>query len=349
MPPEPSDAPDPIAAAVATLGRGGDLDDAAMSASMRALVSGDADVERARDLLMALRDKGESAAELAAAVRVLMRFAVTMDVPADDLLDTCGTGGDGAGTFNVSTGAALAAAGAGARVAKHGNRAVSSTSGSADVLEAAGVTLELDAPRAAECLARTGIAFLFAPCFHPAMKHVAAARKAVATRTIFNLLGPLLNPARARCRVIGVFDRKWLEPMAETAAATGVRRVLTVHSDDGLDEISSAAPTRVFELIEGERRRYTVTPEDFGQRRADAGELRVSSVADGLARLRAVLAGEQGAATDAVVANAGAALYVAGRAPDLRAGAEMARRALQQGAAAAKLEALVATSRELAA
>ena len=341
--------PEPIDEAAAKLARGEDLDDAAMSAAMRALVSGDAGVEQARDLLVALRDKGESAAEIAAAARVLMQFAVTVDAPSDDLLDTCGTGGDGAGTFNISTGAALAAAGAGARVAKHGNRSVSSNSGSADVLEAAGVALELNAQQAAECLARAGIVFLFAPCFHPAMKHVAAARKAVGTRTLFNLLGPLLNPARAPCRVIGVFDRKWLEPMAETAAAIGVRRVLTVHSDDGLDEISVAAPTQVFQLIEGERKRYAVTPEDFGCRRANAGELRASSVDDSLERLRAVLAGDEGAAADAVAVNAGAALFIAGHAPDLRGGADLARRALRQGAAAAKLDALVAVSRELAA
>ena len=334
-------------AAIGRLARGDDLDGETMAGAMRALMTGRADAAQARAFLVALRDKGETVTEIAAAARTLMQFAVPVTTTAKNLVDTCGTGGDGAGTFNISTGAALAAAGAGATVAKHGNRSVSSQSGSADVLEAAGVKLELNADQAAECIERAGIGFLFAPCFHPAMKHVAPVRKAIGTRTIFNLLGPLLNPAGAPCRVIGVFDGKWLEPMAETAAATGVRRVMTVHSEDGLDEISTAAPTRVFEWIEGAGRHRTLMPADFGCLDAPADALRVSSVAASLGKLRAVLAGEESAAADAVAINAGAALYIAGHASDPRQGADKARRALRDGAAAAKLDALIETSNRL--
>jgi len=331
-------------AAIARLARGDNLDGQTMAGAMREMMTGAAGAEQARAFLVALRDKGETVTEIAAAARTLMQFAVPVSVAAENLVDTCGTGGDGAGTFNISTGAALAAAGAGATVAKHGNRSVSSQSGSADVLEAAGVRLELGAEQAAECIRQTGIGFLFAPCFHPAMKQVAPVRKAIGTRTLFNLLGPLLNPAAAPCRVIGVFDARWLEPMAETAAATGVRRVMTVHSEDGLDEISTAAPTQVFEQTENGGGRRTLTPADFNCDSAPAGALRVSSPEDSLKMLRAVLAGEPGAAADAVAVNAGAALYIAGLAGGLREGADMARRALRDGRGAAKLDALVKAS-----
>jgi anthranilate phosphoribosyltransferase len=266
---------------------------------------------------------------------------VIPDVPAD-AIDTCGTGGDGAGTLNVSTAAALVAAAAGVPVAKHGNRAVSGIAGGADVLEALGVTLELPPPALGACLRTVGFAFLFAPALQPAMRHAAGPRRALGVRTVFNLLGPLTNPARVRRQVIGVFDARWLEPVAEVCLRLGAERAWVVHGAGGLDEIALEGETAVVEVTDGTLRRQVVRAADAGLRPAPVDALRGASTADAASRLRAVLAGERGPARDVVCLNAAAALVVAGRAPDLRAGAAEAAAAIDGGAAAALVDRLVA-------
>jgi anthranilate phosphoribosyltransferase len=295
-------------------------------------------------LLVALRMKGETAEEITGAAMAMRERVTPLDVDREDLIDTCGTGGDGCGTFNISTVAALVAAGAGANVAKHGNRAVSSSCGSADVLSALGVHIDLDAARMSQVLRRAGIAFLFAPKLHPAMAAVAAVRKELGVRTIFNVLGPLTNPAFARRQVLGVYAERLVDVVAQVLAALGAKHALVVHSRDGLDEISISAPTRVCEVRDGELRSYEVTPEELGlQRHA------IETVAGGDARqnaeiTREVLGGAGGPRHDVVVANAGAALYVAGLAPSIRDGVALAKESIASGAAAAKLQQLVKES-----
>ena len=296
-------------------------------------------------LLVALRMKGETAEEITGAALAMRERVTPIDVNRDDLIDTCGTGGDGRGTFNVSTIAAVVAAGAGANVAKHGNRAVSSSCGSADVLSALGVHIDLDAPRMAEVLRRAGIAFLFAPRLHPAMAAVATVRKELGVRTIFNVLGPLTNPAFARRQVLGVYADRLVDVVAQVLNALGARHALVVHSRDGLDEISISAPTRVCEVLEGELRSYEVTPEELGLERHA-----IERVAGGDARENAAIAreilggGANGARHDIVVANAGAALYVGGLASSIREGVALAKEAIASGAALAKLQQLVSES-----
>lgn len=296
-------------------------------------------------LLVALRMKGETSDEIAGAA-LAMRDRVTPLAFADDdlrgrLVDTCGTGGDGRGTFNISTVAALVAAGAGANVAKHGNRAVSSSCGSADLLSALGVRIDLDAAAMASVLERIGIAFLFAPKLHPAMSAVAGVRKELGVRTIFNVLGPLTNPAFARRQVLGVYSLRLVDVVANVLAALGAEHALVVHSRDGLDEISVSAPTHVAEVRNGEVETYELTPEEIGVRMHAA-----DAVAGGDARhnaeiARAVLNGGNGARHDVVVANAGAALYVAGLATSIRDGVVEAKDSLASGRAAGKLQQLI--------
>lgn len=304
-------------------------------------------------LLIALRMKGETPEEITGAALAMRERVTPLDI--DDvrdraaLVDTCGTGGDGRGTFNISTLAALVAAAAGARVAKHGNRAVSSACGSADLLSALGVNIDLDAPRMSEVLRRTSISFLFAPKLHPAMGAVAAVRRELGVRTIFNVLGPLTNPAFARRQILGVYADRLLEVLAKVLLALGAEHALVVHSRDGLDEISVSAPTRICELRGGEIITYEITPESIGLR-----EHRFEAIgggdADENARIaEAVLSGEDGARRDIVAANAGAALYVAGSAASIREGVVMACDALASGAALAKLRQLVLVTNELAA
>ena len=302
-------------------------------------------------LLVALRMKGETAEEITGAA-MAMRERVTPlelgdDAMRDDLVDTCGTGGDGRGTFNISTIAAIVVAGAGANVAKHGNRAVSSSCGSADVLSALGVYIDLDAPRMAEVLRRAGIAFLFAPKLHPAMAAVAGVRKELGVRTIFNVLGPLTNPAFARRQVLGVYADRLVEVVAQVLAALGAKHALVVHSRDGLDEISISASTHVCEVRDGELRSYDVTPEELGLRRHP-----IEAVAGGDARenaniVRDVLSGANGARHDIVVANAGAALYAGGLAPSIRDGVALAKESIASGRAYGKLQQLVSESNAL--
>jgi anthranilate phosphoribosyltransferase len=265
-------------------------------------------------------------------------------VSGDHVVDTCGTGGDTSGSFNISTASAIVAAAAGAKVAKHGNRSVSSKSGSADVLEAAGVNLAISAAQVGECIEQVGVGFMFAPAHHSAMKHAIGPRKEMAVRTIFNVLGPLTNPAGAANQVVGVFDAELVEPLANVLKQLGSRHVMVVHADDGMDEISISAPTRVAELKQGEVLVYSISPADFGMSDASLDDLRVDSVDESLALIRSVLAGNPGPAQDIVCLNAGAAIYVSGCADSHQAGVEAARAAIATGKAAEVLQNLVAKS-----
>lgn len=315
-----------------------------MEAAMRTIMAGEADPLQLAAFLVALRMKGETVTEIAAAARVMRSLAHPVPWSGEGLLDIVGTGGDGASLFNVSTAAAFVAAAGGARVAKHGNRSVSSSSGSADLLEAAGARLDLPAERVGDCLLASGFGFLFAPRHHEAMRHAAPVRKALGLRTLFNLLGPLTNPAGATQQVLGVFDRRWVEPLAQVLHELGARHVLVVHSDDGLDEISLAAPTRVAELLDGQVRCYTITPEELGIARQSLDGLQVASPTESLALIRGVLSGQAGPAADLVALNAGAALYAADCSPSLTAGVARARELLASGAAAERLQAYISES-----
>ena len=298
-------------------------------------------------LLIGLRMKGETAGEITGAAQAMRERVTPIAADRANLVDTCGTGGDGRGTFNVSTIAALVAAGAGANVAKHGNRAVSSSCGSADLLAALGVQIDLDAARMTEVLHRAGIAFLFAPKLHPAMSAVAAVRRELGVRTIFNVLGPLTNPALARRQVLGVYAERLVETVARVLAALGADHALVVHSRDGLDEISVSAPTRVCEVRGGEVHAYDITPEDIGVATHDLEELAGGDARENANIARTILGGANGARHDIVVANAGAALYVAGLAPSIRDGVALARHSIASGAAREKLEELIAITNEV--
>ncbi len=317
---------------------GRDLSPEETGGAVRSIMAGEWGDAQTAAFLVALSGKGETAAEISAGAQVMRDYATEVKTGYADLVDTCGTGGDGKGTFNVSTASAVVAACMGARVAKHGNRSVSSNSGSADFLEAAGVKLELSPEQVARCIGEIGIGFLFAPVFHGAMKHAAPARRAIGIRSVFNLLGPLTNPARATRQLIGVFDAKWLRPMAEAARLLGVERVMVVHAEDGLDEISVGSPTQVAELCDGELREYRISPGDFGCATASLDSITAADVGESLAIVERAFAGETGPASDVIAMNAAAAAYVAGRVQDLREGAAAAREAMQSGAAARKLE-----------
>jgi anthranilate phosphoribosyltransferase len=313
-----------------------------MRTVMQTIMTGNATQAQIGGFLIGLRMKGETVDEIAAAAQVMRELATP--VPVSDrthLVDTCGTGGDGSHTFNVSTAAAFVAAAAGASVAKHGNRSVSGKCGSADVLEAAGVNLDISPEQVARCVADVGVGFMFAPKHHGAMKHAIGPRREMGVRTIFNILGPLTNPAGAPNQVIGVFDRKWLEPLAKVLASLGSRHVMVVHAEDGLDEISIGAPTDIVEFRDGAFRRFRVAPEEFGFKRTDVKALAVESAAQSLAIINDVLAGKKGPALDIVALNAGAAIYCAGVAASLKEGVECAQSAIASGAALGKLEALV--------
>lgn len=312
-----------------------------MSAVMRTIMTGGATDAQIGGFLVAMRMKGETPEELAAAARVMREMATGVQVSGDHVIDTCGTGGDSAGLFNISTASALVAAAAGAKVAKHGNRSVSSKSGSADVLEAAGVKLDLSSEQVARCIEKVGVGFLFAPGHHAAMRHAIGPRRELASRTLFNLLGPLTNPAGVRRQLIGVFSADWLEPVAEVLKLLGSDHVLVVHSDDGLDEISIAAPSRVAELKDHEIESYRIAPEDFGLQRGDLTEIKVGDAGASLDLIRRVLDDEPGPARDIVRLNAGAAIHVSGLANDLAQGVERASEAIASGAARARLAALV--------
>lgn len=324
---------------------GRDLGAEEMTAVMGAIMSGAATPAQIGAFLVALRLKGESVEEITAAAGVMRSLATRVEVEVPHLVDTCGTGGDATGTFNISTASALVAAAGGAYVAKHGNRSVSSRSGSADVLEAAGVDLELDAEAVGRCIREVGVGFLFAPRHHGAMRHAVGPRREVGVRTLFNLLGPLTNPAGAPNQVVGVFAPEWVEPLARVLARMGSRHVMVVHSEDGLDEISIGAPTRVAELRDGRIETYLLNPERLGITPAPLDALVVHDRDESLSRIREVLEDRPGPARDIVALNAGAALYVAGVAGGLEAGVREARAALRSGRAAAVLDRLVAFGR----
>jgi anthranilate phosphoribosyltransferase len=316
-----------------------------MRAVMRQIMTGEATPAQIGGFLVALRMKGETVDEISAAAGVMRELATRVETRAEHLVDTCGTGGDASGSFNVSTAAALVAAGAGAHVAKHGNRSVSSSSGSADVLEAAGVNLDVPPEVVGRCIDEVGVGFLFAQKHHSAMRHAIGPRREMAVRTIFNVLGPLTNPAGAPNQVMGVFDAELVEPIARVLGQLGSRHVMVVHADDGMDEISICAPTRVAELKDGEVSGYRIAPEDFGFERADAAAIRVGSAAESLAMIRSVLDDQPGPARDIVCLNAGAAIYTAGLAGDLAGGIEQAKEAIASGRAREVLERLVAATR----
>jgi len=308
---------------------------------MHRIMIGQATPAQIGGFLVGLRMKGETVDEITAAAQVMRELALHVKVDGPYLVDTCGTGGDGASTFNISTASAMVAAAAGARVAKHGNRSVSSSSGSADVLEAAGVRLDLDPDQVAACIEQVGVGFLFAPQHHGAMKHAIGPRREMRIRTLFNLLGPLTNPAGAPNQVLGVFSAHWVEPLARVLQRLGSEHVLVVHAEDGLDEISIAGPTRVAELKDGAITVYTVSPADFGMQPADLSTITASDAADSLAQIRAVFDGRPGPASDIVALNSGAAIYAAGLAPTLAAGVDAAREMIRSGKAGHTLAALV--------
>ena len=326
-----------------------DLAPEAMREVMRSIMSGGATPAQIGGFLVALRAKGETVQEVVAAAEVLREMATRVPVRCDHLVDTCGTGGDGTHTFNISTAAAFVASAAGARVAKHGNRSVSSKSGSADVLEAAGVNLALTPEQVRTCIEEVGLGFLFAQHHHGAMQHAIGPRRELGIRTLFNLLGPLTNPAGAPNQVVGVYSETWVEPLAAALRELGSLHVLVVHAEDGLDEISIGAPTRLAELKQGRIEIRTLTPEQFGMKREPLSWLVVDSAEESAALIRGVLAGAEGPARDVVLLNAGAAIYAAGIAPELEAGIGLAAKALDSGAAAKKLEELITFTRQFAA
>lgn len=327
---------------------GQDLSGAEAEAAMRAIMSGEATPAQIAAFLVALRMKGETTAEITAAARVMRSLMTPVELPSEHLTDIVGTGGDHANTFNVSTAAGFVAAVGGARIAKHGNRSVSSKSGSADLLEAAGARLDLGPEAVRACVEKLGIGFMFAPMHHGAMKHAAPVRRELGLRTLFNLLGPLTNPAQAPHQVLGVFDRRWLESLARVLGDLGSKHVLVVHALDGLDELSIAASSQIAELKDGEVRVYSIAPEDFGIARNPIDSLRVSSPVESLAIVQRVLGGEAGPAGDFVALNAGAALYAADRATSLAEGIAAARQILASGRALERLRQYVELTHHLA-
>ena len=320
---------------------GHDLDRADMHDVMQAIMQGKATPAQIGGLLVGLRLKGESVDEITAAAEVMRELAEKVNVDKTHLVDTCGTGGDGANTFNISTTSAFVVAASGAKVAKHGNRSVSSKSGSADVLEAAGINLQLNAEQVASCIETVGIGFMFAPMHHSAMKHAIGPRRELGIRTLFNVLGPLTNPAGAPNQVIGVFSNDWLIPLAETLKQLGSNHVLIVHAQDGMDEISIAAKTNIAELKNGNIDHYHITPDDFDMKMQDVTQLAVNDVKESLNMMRSVLDNTDGAAKDIVCLNAGAAIYAAGITDSIRDGVDKAIEVIKSGAAKQKLEQLI--------
>src|SRR3954468_19717636 len=316
------------------------------AAAMDAMLDGSAPVAQMAALLVALRMKGETPDEIAGAAQALRSRAARVEVPQDRLIDTCGTGGDGSHTFNISTAAAFVAAAGGARVAKHGNRAVSSKCGSADVLAALGVEVELPPEAVAACIDGCGIGFLFAPRHHAAMRHVAPVRKDLAMRTLFNLLGPLANPAGARRQLLGVYSAELVPVLARTLAELGCDRAFVVHGSGGLDEISTAGPTLVCEVRDGTVHQFEISPEDAGIHRTPLEGLRGGDAQENAEMLRGVLRGENGPRRAATVLNGGAALAAAGVCETIADGVRLAEQAIESGAALDRLDRLVKTSQQ---
>ncbi|HZP00327.1 MAG TPA: anthranilate phosphoribosyltransferase [Terriglobia bacterium] len=341
-----------IREAIDKLKSGQNLERGEARAVMQGLLSGSVPDNEIIEFLVALRDKGETTAELVGFAEIMRAKAAEglheagVDInelaEGEPLLDTCGTGGDGRGTFNVSTAAALVAAAAGVRVAKHGNRSISSRCGSADVLEALGVRIDLPLERIDQCLAEVGMVFLFAPRLHLAMKHVMNARRSLQTKTVFNLLGPLTNPLRASVQLVGVYDPARTEMMARALGEVGTRRAFVVCGSDGIDEITTTSSTRLSECCNSSVQTREVVPEDFGLSRTTCPSLQGGNAETNARMLRRILEGDTGPQRDVVLANASAALVVAGNSPNFQEGVERAREAIDSGRALRKLEALIA-------
>ena len=318
-----------------------DLNREDMHSVMQTIMQGNATSAQIGGLLIALRIKGETVDEITAAAEVMRKLVAKVDVDKTNLVDTCGTGGDSLNTFNISTTSAFVVAASGARVAKHGNRSVSSKSGSADVLEAAGINIELDEEQVASCIEDVGIGFMFAPMHHSAMKHAIGPRRELGVRTLFNILGPLTNPAAAPNQVIGVFSRKWLNPLAETLKQLGSNHVLVVHSEDGMDEISISTKTFITELKNGEIKNYEISPDNFGIKKHNIAELSVYNINESLTMMKSVLDNNDNAAKAIVSINAGAAIYAAGISDSIKEGIDKALDVIESGAAKKKLEMLI--------
>jgi anthranilate phosphoribosyltransferase len=328
--------------AIGQLLDGHDLTRDEARAAMDTIMSGEASPAQIGGFLVALRLKGETADEIAGCAEAMRAHVLPVRPRRDDLVDTAGTGGDGGRTFNISTAAALVAAAAGAGVAKHGNRAVSSASGSADVLEALGFSLELPLERIAQSIDELGFGFLFAPTHHPAMKHAAPVRKELAARTVFNVLGPLTNPAGARAQVVGVYSPDLVRTLAEVLAALGARRAFVVHGAAGIDELSPAGPNLVWEVVDGSVREREIDPLELGVPRCSPEELRGGTPEENAQAIRDVFSGADGGRRNAILLNAAGAIAAGGHAEDLREGLELARIAVESGAAGERLEALIA-------
>lgn len=308
---------------------------------MRQIMTGEYTSAQIAALLVGLRMKGETIDELTASASVMRELVTPVKVDGQHIVDIVGTGGDGLHTFNISTTSCFVAAAAGAIVAKHGNRSVSSTSGSADILEAAGINLNISPHQVEQCIKELGIGFMFAPLHHSAMKHAIGPRKEMGIRTMFNLLGPLTNPAGASNQLLGVFDKQWLEPLATVLKNLSSEHVMVVHSADGMDEISMVGETFVCELKQGELSQYTITPEQFGMECGSIDDIIVNSVEESLAMVMDVLSDKPGAARDIVLLNSGAAIYCAGLSDGLEEGVDKARQVIRSNAAKEKLEQLV--------
>ncbi len=330
--------------AIKTMTERRNLSGSEMRDVMQLIMTGAATPAQIGGFLIGLRMKGESIDEIAAAAQVMRELATGVKVSGEHVVDIVGTGGDSLSTFNISTTCCFIVAAAGGKVAKHGNRSVSSKSGSADVLEAAGVNLEITPEQVGQCINNVGVGFMFAPKHHSAMKHAIGPRREMGVRTIFNVLGPLTNPAGAPNQLLGVYHRQWLEPLAEVLNKLGSRHVMVVHSQDGMDEISISAATEVAELHNGTVKTYSIKPEEFGLQRGHLQELVVDSPQQSFGMVKLVLEGHQGPARDIVVLNAGAALYVAGLAKDVKHGVHKAQEMIDSGAAMQKLNDLVKLS-----
>jgi anthranilate phosphoribosyltransferase len=335
-----------IQQALARLLDGHDLSREEAHGVMGSIMSGEATSAQIAGFLIALRAKGETADEIAGCAEAMREHALVVRPQRNDLVDTAGTGGDGAKTINISTAAALVAAAAGAGVAKHGNRAVSSASGSADVLEALGFNLELPPERIARSIDELGFGFLFAPTHHPAMRHAAPVRRELAARTVFNVLGPLTNPAGVRAQVVGVYSPLLVPVIADVLSKLGARRAFVVHGAGGIDELSPAGPNLVCEVADGEVRLREIDPLDLGVERCDPDELRGGSAEENARKIREVFAGGNGGRRSAIVLNAAGAIAAGGHADDLKEGVAIAREALDSGAAAVRLDQLIEFSQE---
>jgi anthranilate phosphoribosyltransferase len=334
-----------IQQAIARLLDGRDLDSAEARAAMDEIMSGEATPSQTAGFLVALRAKGETADEIAGCAEAMREHVVPVTPARDDLVDTAGTGGDGARTLNISTGAALVAAAAGAAVAKHGNRAVSSASGSADVLEALGFELELEPDRIAQSIDELGFGFIFAPAHHPGFRHAAPVRRELGVRTVFNVLGPLTNPAAARAQIVGVYSAELAPVIAEVLHRLGTRRAFVVHGAGGIDELSPAGSNLVYEVVDGLVRERMIDPLELGIARCAPGDLGGGAPEENAAAVRRVLDGEPGPHRDAVLLNAAGAIAAAGHADDLADGLAVAAEAVDSGVAAERLDSLVAFSR----